>query len=257
MCLILIAYRCHPRYELVFAGNRDEYYARPTAPLGFWDDAPAVLAGRDLEAGGTWFGISRTGRLAGVTNYRDPAAVNPNARSRGALVSNFLKSGEPARVFLEGLSAGTQVYNGFNLLVWDSTALCYLSNREGVGPRALQPGLYGLSNDLLNTPWPKVSKGKARLARLLGATDRLDPQAVLAVLQDRVQAPDAELPDTGVGLEWERALSPLFIETPAYGTRSSTAVLIERGGPARVMEKTWADGVVREFTLPWSSAPVG
>jgi uncharacterized protein with NRDE domain len=248
MCLILIAYRCHPRYELVFAGNRDEYYARPTAPLGFWDDAPAVLAGRDLEAGATWFGISRTGRLAGVTNYRDPAAVNPNARSRGALVSNFLKSGEPARVFLEGLSTGMQVYNGFNLLVWDCAELWYLSNRDG-GPRALLPGLYGLSNHLLDTPWPKVSKGKARLARLLEVADRLDLQAVLAVLQDRARAPDAELPNTGVALEWERALSPLLIETPTYGTRSSTAVLVERGGPTRVMEKTWTDGAVREFIL--------
>jgi uncharacterized protein with NRDE domain len=250
MCLILFAYRVHPRYELVLAANRDEYYSRPTAPLGFWDEAPDLLAGQDLVAGGTWLGVTRDGRFAAITNYRNHTPVCPDAPSRGPLVSTYLKGREPAWDYLQRLLPRAADYNGFNLLLGDSSALFYYSNRGG-DPQLLEPGVYGLSNHLLNTPWPKVERGRQGLATVLDRNAEPDTAALLSLLQNRQQAPDEALPDTGIGLELERAYSPLFIESADYGTRSSTILQVSRQGQVTILEKTWDDGSLREFCLQW------
>ncbi len=246
MCLILLAYRCHPGDELLAVANRDEFHERPTAPLAFWDDAPEVLAGRDLQAGGTWMGITRTGRFAALTNYRDPHRVKPGAPSRGHLVSDYLRGNQAACAALERLQAVADRYNSFNLLLGDDAGLYYYSNRAGE-PRMLAPGLYGLSNHLLNTPWPKLRRGVAGLRRLLERQANPEPDALLDIMRDRTLAPEAELPQTGVALEWERWLSAIFIDAPGYGTRSSTALGISRHGDAWMAETTWADARRREF----------
>jgi uncharacterized protein with NRDE domain len=256
MCLILFAYRWHPHYPLVLAANRDEFYDRPTAPLAFWPENLALLAGRDLAAGGTWLGVNRQGRLAAITNYRDPANFRPQAPSRGPLVSDFLQSQEPAQTYLQRLQLQADDYNGFNLLLGDDEGLHYYSNQGGE-PRVLSPGLYGLSNHLLNTPWPKVERGKRDLAAALSRTAELVPETLWPVLGDRTPAPDEALPATGVSLEWERALSPLFIATPGYGTRSSTLLWIDPQHQVTVQEKSWPQGDLRTFQLQWPPAATG
>lgn len=251
MCLILFAYRTHPRYQLVMAGNRDEFYERPTEPMAFWKDAPDVLAGRDLQAGGTWLGITRSGRFAAITNYRDPDNVKADAPSRGDLVSRYLTCPDTPQDYLEQLASYGDNYNGFNLLVGDTHSVFYYSNYHSVEPRQLAPGYYGLSNHLLDTPWPKVEKGRCRLQRLLNAHEPPQSEDLLAMLEDRTQAADEELPNTGVSLEWERLLSPLFIESPHYGTCSSTILQVDIDNQVEIAEKTWADGQERHFHLQW------
>lgn len=246
MCLILLAYRVHPRYELVMAANRDEFYRRPTAPAGFWEEASYLLAGRDLKEGGTWMGVTRQGRFAAVTNYRDPRAIRPQAPSRGNLVGDYLKGNESAWHYLARLAPQAGDYNGFNLLLGDVRGLFYYSNQNGP-PRSLPPGVYGLSNHLLNTPWPKVERGRQALEILLDQSSGPAPEVLFAMLEDRTQAADEELPETGVGIERERMLSPMFIQTPDYGTCSSSVLLMEKGGGIYLAEKTHADGRVREF----------
>lgn len=250
MCLILFAYRQHPQYELVLIGNRDEYYARPTAPLAWWHDAPALLAGRDLAAGGTWLGVTRNGRFAAITNYRDPRSARPDAPSRGPLVSDYLKGDCPAWDYLLNLQARAAEYNGFNLLLGDAEGLCYFSNQGGA-PQRLEPGLYGLSNHLLNTPWPKVERGRQALALLLQGGAEPETAHLLHLLTDRNPADDPDLPDTGAGLAWERLLSPLFITSPDYGTRSSSVLRVSQKRRVTLAEKTWPEGTVREFELQW------
>ncbi len=250
MCLILIAYRCHPGYRLLVAANRDEFYGRPTAPLAFWDDAPYVLAGRDLKEGGTWLGVTRAGRFAALTNYRDPTRLVSNAPSRGQLVGDYLRGEEPAHAYLNRLVERADAYNGFNLLLGDADGLFYYTNYEG-RPRALGPGLYGLSNHVLDTPWPKVERSRLSLRQLLDRRADPAPDELLQVLQDRTPAPDSELPRTGVPLEWERWLSPIFIVAPGYGTRASTVLLVDDLGGARVVEMTWPDASRREFEVDW------
>ena len=250
MCLILIAYRVHPGYELLVAANRDEFHHRPTAPLAFWGDSPQVLAGRDLKEGGAWMGFTRTGRFAALTNYRDPSHVLPDAPSRGYLVRDYLQGVESACDYLDRLTSCAPAYNGFNLLLGDETGLYYYSNRAG-GVQALTPGVYGLSNHLLDTPWPKLQRGRNALWRVLDHGSEPTPDALLSLLTDRTPAPDAELPSTGVPLEWERWLSPIFIDAPGYGTRSSTALLVKARRRALMVETTWADASRREFVLDW------
>lgn len=256
MCLILIAYRCHPGYPLLVAANRDEFHDRPTAPLAFWDDAPQVLAGRDLQQSGTWMGISRNGRFAALTNYRDPSRVLPQAPSRGRLVSDYLQGSAAAEPYLARLAPQANAYNGFNLLVGDSSGLYYYSNYAGA-PQTLTPGWHGLSNRVLDTPWPKLKRGLALLRDTLERHPTPAPDDLLSVLADRTPAPDAELPQTGVALEWERWLSPIFIDAPGYGTRSSTVLLVSASGQVDMVETTWADGSRREFRLAWPPAPAG
>lgn len=248
MCLILLAHRAHPAYPLVVAANRDEWFRRPTAPAGFWPDAPDVFAGRDLEQQGTWLGVTRRGRFAAVTNFRDPGANRPDAPSRGALVSAFLRSQLPPGEYFERLQGEAARYNGFSLFAGDRTSLCYFSNREDE-IRNLEPGVYGLSNSLLDVPWPKVRLGKTRLAAALDGCP--NAEALLEILDDTRLAADPELPHTGVSLDWERKLSSLRILAEGYGTRSSTALLVGADGEVSFVERSFDEGggeagVVRE-----------
>lgn len=238
MCLVLIALNSHPEYSLIVAANRDEFYDRPTAPAAFWADAPSVLAGRDLKAGGTWFGIDRRGRFAAVTNYRQGQRERPAPRSRGLLVSDFLTMDTSTREHIERAERDATLYNGFNLIASDAGGLFYYSNRED-RIRPLVPAVYGLSNDLLDTPWPKVASTKTAFHALLngGASD---PTADLfALLSDRNRPADNLLPSTGVGPDWERLLSSAFIASDDYGTRSSTVVLAGRDAGIIFIERTF------------------
>lgn len=242
MCLIVFAFEAHPLYRLVLAANRDEFYSRPTAPAAFWTEFPFVLAGRDLAAGGTWLGISKTGRFAAVTNYRDPLAPT-GKKSRGDLTKDFLTGQARAENFLFEIKENKTAYSGFNLLVGDfgveNAGLKYFSNR-GRQIADVQPGIYGLSNALLDTNWHKVEKSKSRLSEILQRNDEIVAADLFEILADREFAPDEKLPETGVGLMVERVLSPAFIKTPDYGTRSSTVLLVERNGRITFVEKTVA-----------------
>lgn len=236
MCLILVAWRQHPDFPLVVAANRDEFFARPTAAAARWDDAPQVLAGRDLEAGGTWLGVAANGRFAAVTNVREPG-VPPGRLSRGKLTRDFLTGGDSPGTYLASVDPGA--YSGFNLLVGDADQLHYLSNRDG-GVRELPAGIYGVSNHLLDTPWPKLAAAKGRFAQALGQLPA--PDLFFAILADREIVPDQALPRTGVPLEWERLLSAIFVVSPAYGTRASTLVMVGRDGAVRLEERSFGPG---------------
>lgn len=234
MCLLLFGHDIHPRYPLIVAANRDEFHRRPSAPAHWWQDRP-ILAGRDLEAGGTWMGVSRAGRFAVVTNYREPASQQPGLRSRGeAVVEALCHPGRPAE-FLEFLRREGDRYNGFNLVFGEPGEVYVYSNR-GQAER-LPPGLYGLSNHLLETPWPKVVRGKQGLQRYLEGDEVGQPGPLLELLADRQVDADATLPETGVGAEWERLLAPMFIVSPDYGTRASTALLASADGELHFVER--------------------
>lgn len=238
MCLIIFALRAHPRFPLIIAANRDEYFSRPTAAAAFREDTPGILAGRDLTGCGTWLGISRGGRIAAITNYRDPKRVRHGAPSRGRLVSGFLQGAMTAEEYLAELRRTGRAMSGFNLLFGTFEQLLYFSNCGDL-PAEVPDGIHGLSNHLLDTPWPKVMKGKERLAELLQDPAGPSPDALLDLLADREPAPDSLLPDTGVGLERERILSPIFIVSPDYGTRSSTVILVDRQGEVLFRERTF------------------
>lgn len=239
MCLLLFAYDSHPRYRLVLAANRDEYFDRPAAPAAFWPDCPQVLAGRDLARMGTWLGITRSGRFAALTNFRGASPVISEARSRGELVSGYLCGAQPPRAYLEAVRGATSFYPGFNLLAGNTDSLWYYSNVSGQ-IQEITPGLYGLSNHLLNTPWPKVVRCREQMAACLARDESLEPETLFAFLGDESYAADDELPDTGVGLEWERILSAPFICSPNYGTRSSTVLLLDRWGGVSFTERTFS-----------------
>jgi uncharacterized protein with NRDE domain len=235
MCLIAIAWQAHPDYPLVVAANRDEWRDRPALPAHWWSDHPALLAGRDLQAGGTWMGITRGGRFAAVTNFRDPSDKRSTALSRGALVAQFLLGSDAPSAYLADLAGRADQYNGFNLLVGDGRELLYFGSREG-GVRAVAPGVHALSNHLLDEPWPKVTK--AREAMRASVADGDAP--LFAMLSDATPAPDHALPDTGVGLERERWLSPILIVGETYGTRASTVLRVATDGRVRFEERTRA-----------------
>jgi len=240
MCLIFIAIKQHPDYPLIIMGNRDEFYRRSTEKLSFWRDQPDILAGRDNEGSGTWLGITRSGRVAAVTNYRDPARNNDNAPSRGLLVLDYLAGDTTPRDFCRENETRMSRCNGFNLILGDLSGLHYYSNR-GRGPAVRMPdGLHGLSNHLLNTPWPKVEKGKQALSGLLAGSGALDAEAMFALLQDPEKAPDKALPDTGVGLDWERRLSSMFIASEVYGTRSTSIIMVDKNNRVLFSERTYA-----------------
>ncbi|MFH1044964.1 MAG: NRDE family protein [Pseudomonadota bacterium] len=239
MCLILIAHGAHPDFPLVIAANRDEDYRRPTARAAFWQDHPHVLAGRDLECMGTWLGVTRRGRFAAVTNYRDPRERKTDAPSRGQLVSGFLVSEREPREYIEEVGVQAPRYNGFNLLAGGIDGVFYFSSRSGTVQR-MSPGIHGLSNHLLDTPWPKVARGKQRLQAALASEP--NAETLLDLLHDREPAPEGELPDTGVGADWERVLSPALIVSPRYGTRASTAVLFGGDGSVSFTERTILPG---------------
>ena len=238
MCLILFSYQTHPAYRLILAANRDEFYDRPTDALAYWSDHPEVLAGRDLKGNGTWLGVSRSGRIAAITNYRDPAALMPDAPSRGILIRDYLVGDSSPQDYLEAVSKIGQRYNGFNLIAGDIAGLYYTSNRSS-GVQQLGTGFYGISNHLIDTAWPKVRRGKALLQDQLNGHQEINAGKILDILADRWQPADEALPDTGVGLEWERVLAPMFIIGPDYGTRSSSVVLFDRSGQITFWERTF------------------
>jgi uncharacterized protein with NRDE domain len=238
MCLLVIGVNVHPGYKVILAANRDEFYDRPTARAGFWEDAPEVLGGKDLKAGGTWLGITRQGRIAAITNYRDPASIRPDAPTRGELVKDFLLGQEEPEHYLDRLAGKGDRYNGFNLIVGQTDHLYWYSNRGGTA-RRLERGIHALSNHLLNTPWPKVSRARAGMERILARKEGPFPEALFGMLSDRSVPDDRDLPETGVTLEWERMLSPVFIASPTYGTRSSTVLLVDRDDHVTFMERTF------------------
>ena len=238
MCLIVLAHRVHPSYPVVLAANRDEFYARPTRPLDIWEDDPDILAGRDLEGGGTWMGLGRRGRLAALTNYRESGRHRGKAPSRGHLVSRFLTGGRSLNQYIRHVTTTAYHYNGFNLLLFENGRWLYTSNR-GSGTRSLCPGIYGLSNHLINTPWPKVKRTCRALEALLATPRPPDMEALMQILLDRDIPDDADLPDTGVGIEWERRLGAVFIHSPVYGTRASTVLTIAADGRARFRERSF------------------
>ncbi|MGD0022103.1 MAG: NRDE family protein [Smithellaceae bacterium] len=237
MCLIVFAYNVHPSYHLILAANRDEFYERPSSPADFWEDAPQILAGKDLKEGGTWLGITREGKFAAITNYRDPATFKINAQSRGKLVSRYISGNQSANNYLEKISRQIDKYNGFNLILGDRNNLFAFSNRGE--KQKLNAGIYGLSNHLLDTPWPKVRKAKKELKRALNEKGAALEDTLFALLSDRRVAPDDKLPATGVGREWERLLSPIFIKSANYGTRSSTILLIGKNKRVKFVEKVF------------------
>lgn len=236
MCLILVSWQPNTPTPLVVAANRDEIMSRGARPAAFWPDAPDSLAGRDLQKGGTWLGITRRGRFAAITNYRDADRVRDNMVSRGNLVAEFLKTDITPPHYLNHLRDSADRYNGYNLLFGDAGSLWYFSNVEDQG-RELAPGLYGLSNHLLDTPWPKVARGKSALSAALAALPAREP--LFDLLKDDAIAPDHELPRTGVSTEWERLLSAAFIRGGSYGTRSSTVVVRNDAGTC-FEEITWS-----------------
>jgi uncharacterized protein with NRDE domain len=237
MCLIIFAYRSRPRYRLIAAANRDEFFDRPTLPAQFWDDAPHVLAGRDLKEGGTWLGITRQGKFAAVTNFRDPASIKPDAPSRGQLVADFLTGRVSAATYMEKVSRIGHRYNGFNLICGDPSDLFYYSNRGDL--RRLSPGVYGLSNALLDSPWPKVLKGKKAMEAALQHKGTALEEQLFHMLADRKTAPPHRLPQTGVTPEWEKVLSAVFIQSPNYGTRSSTVIRFAQNGWVTFVERSF------------------
>jgi uncharacterized protein with NRDE domain len=242
MCLIVFAWHVMPGAPLIAAANRDEFYARPTAAAASWEDQPHIYAGRDLQAGGTWMGISQndpdSNRFAAITNIRAPSERLPNAPSRGLLVANFLAGSMTPQEYVAHIAAQPDHFNGFNLLLGDGQTLVWYSNRGQADTRNGQPlsaGIYGLSNGLLDTPWPKVVKTKAQFGSLLCQSAPDD--AYFEMLLDTARARDVRLPDTGIDLEWERVLSSVCIESPTYGTRSSTLLRLPAHGPAVLTEK--------------------
>jgi uncharacterized protein with NRDE domain len=253
MCLLLFAWRPDAPVRLVLAGNRDEFHDRPAAPADWWENG--TIGGRDLRAGGTWLAAHRSGRFAVVTNYREPLEEGRGPRSRGELVTGFLDSHATPTEYARQVASRGRSYAGFNLLLGDLEVLVYLSNR-GQGPESLEPGIHGLSNHLLDTPWPKLARTRARFEQLLerGA----DTEELLAMLADREPAPDDEMPDTGVGPELERLLSSPFIVSPRYGTRCSTVLKImedeEMEFTERRFDPTGARSGQSSFSFPIMAA---
>jgi uncharacterized protein with NRDE domain len=244
MCLLIFAHRVDPRHPLVLAANRDEFHARPTAASAFWPEYPQLLAGRDMAGGGTWMGVTRGGRFAAVTNYRDPARTAPAPRSRGVLPLDYLVGNQSPRNYLEAVLPLAQEYAGFNLLVGDSSELWYLTNigaPQARAPLCLEPGIYGLSNASLDTPWPKVTLGKERLAALL-RQDELDHASLAAVVGDRRLADPQALNRHGLNSGMDQILSAQFITTASYGTRSSTTLWIDHKGLTHWRESSFDAG---------------
>jgi len=236
MCLLLIGWKNHPRYRLVLAANRDEFHDRAAAPLNWWQDDPRILGGRDLQAGGTWLGVARSGRFGVVTNYRDLQAPIEGAPSRGSLIPRFLTGATSPKEFLDDLRGAAPKYSGFNLIVGGPRALYYFSNRGDSVPRALPAGVHGISNHLLDTPWPKLVRTKEKFASALAAPD-VDPDELFRVLADRERAGIDSLPSTGLPLEWEHIVSAPFIVNERYGTRCSSVLLVERTGRTVLHER--------------------
>jgi len=238
MCLVLFSRESHPDFPLLIAANRDEFYARPTEPAGFWEENRQILAGRDLLGGGTWMGVSRSGRVALITNYRQPSENREDAPSRGDLVRDFLENDLQAEEYLATVQQKADKYNGFNLICGSVSGEMWYYGNFGKEPEPIGPGVHGLSNALLNTPWPKVEKGRKKLNDLLQKS-RIREKDLFDLLYDDQKAPVEHLPDTGVGKELEELLSPMFIKSPQYGSRCSTVLLADREGNVTFAERSY------------------
>lgn len=238
MCLLVLAWQAHPRYRLVVAANRDEFHERPAAPLAEWGPPDDILAGRDLRAHGTWLGLDRQRRFGVITNFRELQRPRPDAPTRGALIPDYLRGMTGPGDFLAGLMPEAPRYSGFNLLLADRDSLWYASNRAEGFARSLSPGVYGLSNEFLDTPWPKLRRVRRRFDAWLGDPDNGTAADLFALLDDRATATaDEELPQTGIPEEWERVLSAPFVLHPDYGTRASTILLLEPSGAGLLAER--------------------
>jgi len=252
MCLLVLAWQAHPRYRLVVAANRDEFHARPAAPLAKWPPPADILAGRDLQAQGTWLGLDRARRFGVVTNFRELQRSQPGARSRGGLIPRYLGGSDDAAAFFAALEPEAAYYYGFNLLLNDARELWYGSNRAAPFARALPPGIYGLSNELLDTPWPKLTRVRAGFEAWL-QTPAAAPAGLFSLLADRTPAPQAQTDTGGLPPEWARALSAPFVLHPRYGTRCASVLLLGAAGELRLIEQRF-DAVGQEtgrseFTL--------
>lgn len=249
MCLIFLSVNDHPKYKLIVAANRDEFYKRKTAAVSQWHDHPDVIGGRDLEAQGTWMAMTEGGKIGMVTNYRDLKNINPNAPTRGQLVTDYLFNGYEAESYLKDVHLKALQYNGFNLVIGLLDELYYYSNYQSKIIK-LHNGFYGLSNHLLDTPWPKVKRGKEKMRSVLSQS-HLDPGALFEVLKDENIASDDQLPNTGLDIERERALSAMFIKSPDYGSRCSTVVLVDNNNNVSYIERVYDletfDHTEREF----------
>lgn len=238
MCLLVLAWQAHPRYRLVVAANRDEFHERPAAPLGTWPAPNDILAGRDLRAQGTWLGLNRERHFGVITNFRELQRPRPDAPSRGGLIPDYLRSTSGAGEFLRRLEPQAANYSGFNLLLTDGDELWYASNRAEGFARALPPGVYGLSNEFLDTPWPKLRRVRRRFDTWLADPTNASAAGLFDLLEDRTTATAAEeLPQTGIAPEWERVLSAPFVLHPDYGTRASTVLLLEASGAGYLAER--------------------
>jgi len=254
MCLILLSYKQHSQYKLILATNRDEFYARPTLAMHWWKDKDGVLAGRDQKKKGTWMGIHKSGRFAAITNYRQMPITGNYSSSRGLLVSEFISTNISEKEYMAQLVDDAAMYDGYNLIFGDVDHLNYFSNR-GAEPLELNPGIYGLSNHLLDTPWPKVVAGKERLKER-SSQDEIDIDSLFEMMMNTDFGADSDLPDTGVGLELERILSAAFIDpivigSPEYGTRCSTVLLVDWDNNVTCEERSYVpEGKAKfNFTL--------
>ncbi|WP_172369093.1 NRDE family protein [Sporosarcina jiandibaonis] len=244
MCLINFHLQDHPNYKLIVTANRDEFYERPTRPAHFWEDEPNLLAGRDLIQMGTWLGITKSGRVAALTNYRDPAQFGVVKESRGEIIKNFLVKDTSPLDFINELNEKKDYYNGFNIMIGNAEQLYYYNN---INEQIIEipKGTHGISNHFLNTPWPKVIKGKMMLHEYVMNNRVLDTDELFYILMNAELAEDAVLPKTGIDLELERQLSPIFIRTPNYGTRCSTVLLIDNDNNVTFIERTYELGLFK------------
>jgi len=237
MCLVFFSVKQHPDYPLIVVANRDEFYNRSTKSAGYWPASPQVLGGLDLQANGTWLGITTEGKIGWLTNFRDPKNISPQATSRGLLVSDYLTSSQKALKYLKMIERKENTYNPFNLIVGTIEELYYFSNYKK-GIEKIAPGLYGLSNAFLDTPWPKVKLGKEKLSAIL-KKEKFDTEELFELLSDNSSPPDYQLPDTGIGLELERALSSMFVKTQNYGTRCSTIIMADNNNRIFFSERVY------------------
>ncbi|MBL4752985.1 MAG: NRDE family protein [Flavobacteriales bacterium] len=245
MCLILFKYKSHKKYKLILAANRDEFYKRPTLPLHWWKDQQGILAGRDQEKDGTWMGINKNGRFAAITNFRKMPVTKQFESSRGALVTDFISNDLSEPEYTSKLRDCGDDYDGYNLIFGHVDSLSYFSNR-GAEEAEIAPGTYGLSNHLLNTPWPKVQNGRQRIDDVC-SEDAVSPDFIFNILRNRDVGEDAQLPDTGLDLELERLLSPSFIKSENYGTRSSTVLMVDWDNNVTLEERSYIPKAMNQY----------
>lgn len=250
MCLIVFAFNHHPEYPFILAGNRDEFYAREAQEAHFWDTEPEILAGKDLRAGGTWLGISKRGEFGAITNYRDFKNPKEGPRSRGEIIPNILTQDGSVKKNLHRLIQKSHDYSGFNLLSGTCEKLYYANNING-DIETVEPGIHGLSNAFLDTPWPKVENARSEFKAALNSAS-LDKASIFEFLRNSETYPQASLPETGLSPEMEKAVSPIFIETDGYGTRCSTLLTIDTSGRVNFIEKTYTNSDDSDFVTEYT-----